>query len=107
MEKYDLVALAVSIWDGAYRIDKLTTYTGLRTLADCYKQLKLWSESKNYRYKIFSYTIKASGTVIKKIDLSDIGVKLPKSRSEFDSWLERDIETYSNLIKREEKKETE
>lgn len=107
MEKYDLVALAVSIWDGTYRIDKLTTYEGQRTLVDCYKQLKLWSESKNYRYKILSYTIKENGVVIKERDITNLGVSLPKSRTEFESWLERDIETYTELIKKEEEKETE
>lgn len=107
MEKYDLVALAVSIWDGTYRINKLTTYTGLRTLADCYKQLKLWSESKNYRYKILSYTIKKNGVMVKERDTTNLGISLPKSRTEFDSWLERDIETYNSLIKQEEEKETE
>lgn len=106
MEKYDLVALAVSIWDGTYRIDKLTTYEGQRTLADCYKQLKLWSESKNYRYKILSYTIKENGVVVKERDIT-LGVSLPKSRTEFNNWLERDIETYNELIKKEEEKETE
>lgn len=106
MEKYDLVALAVSIWDGTYRIDKLTTYEGQRTLVDCYKQLKLWSESKNYRYKILSYTIKENGVVVKERDIN-LGVSLPKSRTEFNSWLERDIETYNELIKKEEEKETE
>lgn len=107
MGKYDLVALAVSIWDGTYRIDKLTTYDGLRSLKDCYKQLKLWSESKNYRYKIISYTIKENGVVVKERDSTNLGISLPKSRSEFDSWLERDIETYNNLIKQEEEKTAE
>ena len=104
MRKYDLVALAVSIWDETYRIDKLTTYEGHRTLVDCYKQLKLWSESKNYRYKILSYTIKENGVVVKERDITNLGVSLPKSRTEFDSWLERDIETYNELIKKEEEK---
>lgn len=107
MRKYDLVALAVSIWDGTYRIDKLTTYEGQRTLVDCYKQLKLWSESKNYRYKILSYTIKENGVVVKERDITNLGVSLPKLRTEFENWLERDIETYTELIKQEEEKETE
>ena len=104
MRKYDLVALAVSVWDKTYRIDKLTTYEGHRTLVDCYKQLKLWSESKNYRYKILSYTIKENGVVVKERDITNLGVSLPKSKTEFDSWLERDIETYNELIKKEEEK---
>ena len=105
MEKYDLVAIAVSIHDSWYRSNTLTTYTGQKSLVDCYKQLKLWSESKNYRYKILTYTITNTTTkeVVKWRDYISLGFDMPRSVEEFEELLAKDIKEYERLIEKEEK----